>query len=471
MHFSKKIIFAGGAGIIAIFLTLALYAVYFSQQTVRKVRVQNIENEAHINSEMLRHEIHNLLELPRQIHFAIENSWQNNGQIRDTELQPLQNILEANPNFLNATLCTPGGKNFVLKGRGFEAEKLNSTPAVSVVPPSTLRYKTAGPQASFFVYDISLEELNCHLAENHLGSDQQAVVTLGSGQILFSEKPDEWGKILPKNAEFEWQGPIRTDLPEPLILYLKFSPEKISRGSGQISLMLYGVSALALLVLVMLYLFYQRNLSRERSVSYRLSEKNQQLQLENERRLKENALLQLQQIKTQINPHFLFNSLNSLKALIETESPKSNEFLQKLADVYRYVLKNNEGALAEISDEIQFVEEYFYLQKIRFGTALEMEISGNFERGKIPFLSLQTLVENAVKHNALSKNLPLKIEIRSDGERLTVKNNLNPKKNSPDASTGIGLEYIANIYRFHGRGGFGFLEENNYFVVFVPLIF
>lgn len=167
----------------------------------------------------------------------------------------------------------------------------------------------------------------------------------------------------------------------------------------------------------------------------------------------ESAQLQLQQLLEQIDPHFLFNSLNSLYALIRCNPDEAREFTLTLARVYRRVLERRKQVLATLDEEIDFTRQYFSLQKIRFGEslALRIEVDPALGRRRIPSMSLQTLVENAVKHNRISDRNPLRIEIRTEGQWLVIANNLTPRDDDDAESLGVGLERIRSVYRFHSE--------------------
>ncbi len=126
--------------------------------------------------------------------------------------------------------------------------------------------------------------------------------------------------------------------------------------------------------------------------------------------------LQYQSLKDQVRPHFLFNSLSSLATLINTDAEKATLFVHKLSDVYRYVLEQRENELVPLKDDLKFLEDYIFLQKIRFGDRLRMEIRLDLDLNRLVIpLSLQMLVENAIKHNEISEEHPLLIEIFSNG--------------------------------------------------------
>ncbi len=128
--------------------------------------------------------------------------------------------------------------------------------------------------------------------------------------------------------------------------------------------------------------------------------------------------LQYQSLKDQVRPHFLFNSLSSLATLINTDTSKATQFVHKLSDVYRYVLEQRETELVPLKDDLKFMEDYIFLQKIRFGDNLqiESELDLDLNRLVIP-LSLQMLVENAIKHNEISKDHPLAHHNHFNGKR------------------------------------------------------
>ena len=135
---------------------------------------------------------------------------------------------------------------------------------------------------------------------------------------------------------------------------------------------------------------------------------------------------QLDILKTQVNPHFLFNSLNSLTGLISKDCVKAEEFVEEMSGVYRYLLKNNIGDLTTLKDELQFIRSYLHMQQTRFGKGLQysIEVDEDCLTWMLPPLTLQMLVENAIKHNIISVYSPLKIVISNTEELLVIRNNL-----------------------------------------------
>ncbi len=199
--------------------------------------------------------------------------------------------------------------------------------------------------------------------------------------------------------------------------------------------------------------------------------KYKEIEAENER-LKLNQLEnQLSQLKTQLNPHFLFNSLNTLKVMIEEKDENSVEYLIKLSEVYRYFLEDSESHLVSIQTDLKIAQAYFFMLKSRFEDNIELIIglSNQDLQQKIPAMSLQLLIENAVKHNIISRNKPLKINIFRNGNMLVVENNLQPKR-SIEESTKIGLPNLNNRCRILTNKEIEIHSNETIFSVNIPLI-
>ncbi|MCB0518071.1 MAG: histidine kinase [Lewinellaceae bacterium] len=175
----------------------------------------------------------------------------------------------------------------------------------------------------------------------------------------------------------------------------------------------------------------------------------QQSLLEKERLLKENIRGQLESLRNQVNPHFFFNSLNTLSYLIPEAPAKAVNFVQKLSKAYRYILEIREKELVSLEEELGFLDSYTCLLKERFGENLNISIQvpKEFYRHRIVPLCLQMLFENAIKHNVVSSQHPLTIEVFVEhGDRLVVRNNLQ-RKNQDIPSTKIGLDNICSRYK------------------------
>lgn len=193
--------------------------------------------------------------------------------------------------------------------------------------------------------------------------------------------------------------------------------------------------------------------------------------LEAEQLSKEKLQTQLNSLLQQINPHFLFNSLNTLSALIDDNPKDAQNYLSDLSKVYRYLLRTNENELTSLANEINFIDSYFHLLQTRFGKGVKLlqSIQPDDYGKLLPPLTLQLLVENAVKHNTVGKNKPLVIEITTSGDYLTVRNNLQRKTLKVESSK-VGLSNIAEKYRLINKSAIEISEAEGYFSVTVPLI-
>jgi len=179
---------------------------------------------------------------------------------------------------------------------------------------------------------------------------------------------------------------------------------------------------------------------------------------------------QYQSLKDQLNPHFLFNSLNVLSNLVHENPAEANVFIEKLSRVYRYVLEVQNEELVDIHRELSFARSFLELQKIRFGDKLQFVLpEGDELAGKLPPLSLQLLLENAIKHNSATREKPLKIDVIVSGDIISVWNTLNPLLEREN-STGIGLNNIKERYRFLTNDEVFIECTNDFFRVSLPII-
>lgn len=181
---------------------------------------------------------------------------------------------------------------------------------------------------------------------------------------------------------------------------------------------------------------------------------------------------QMDVLKQQVNPHFLFNSLNSLIALIGVDPKKAETFTEELSSVYRYVLRSNEQDLTDLTTELQFIHSYAHLLRTRYGAGfnLTIQVDGRYSHYQLPPLTLQLLVENAVKHNVVLSSRPLMIKIKTDElANLYVCNNIQPKKIKV-LSNGVGLTNILAKYQMLGQPHPTVRQEADQFVVALPLI-
>ena len=187
---------------------------------------------------------------------------------------------------------------------------------------------------------------------------------------------------------------------------------------------------------------------------------------------KANIQTQLDGLKNQVNPHFLFNSLNTLSYLIPEDPHKAENFVQQLSKVYRYILEIRDRKLISLEEELKFTGAYIYLLKERFEDSLRVEINIPQEHLGLQIvpLSLQILLENAIKHNVVSKQNPLFVTIQLDGDQqIMVENNLQ-KKLKAVPGTKTGLQNIRNRYSFFSGKTVKVLESATAFKVTLPLL-
>jgi tetratricopeptide (TPR) repeat protein len=187
---------------------------------------------------------------------------------------------------------------------------------------------------------------------------------------------------------------------------------------------------------------------------------------------KQHLLNEIALLKTQVNPHFLFNSLSILSSLVHVNPDLSEQFIDQLSRSYRYILEQKEQSLVHLRTELEFIKSYSFLLKIRFENKFDLRIQlpeVALDRFKIAPLTLQLLIENAVKHNRMSLKEPLVIEIFIDGDFLMIKNRLQPRPQQ-EASTGTGLANIINRYALLTDRSVRAGEYDDSFVVKIPLL-
>jgi len=195
-------------------------------------------------------------------------------------------------------------------------------------------------------------------------------------------------------------------------------------------------------------------------------------QIENEQLKKQTIQHQLDALKTQISPHFLFNSLNSLSSLITEDSEQAERFVDEMAKVYRYLLQANNRELISLETELSFTNSYTYLLKTRYGKGISVTIDADIvhQTYYLPPLSLQTLLENALKHNAVLASRPLLIEIRlTENAQLMVRNTIQ-KRPVRVESGGVGLSTIVAKYALLGEQEITIQHTDSHFTVWLPLL-
>ncbi len=197
----------------------------------------------------------------------------------------------------------------------------------------------------------------------------------------------------------------------------------------------------------------------------------QKAKIENERLKRENLQAHFNFLQHKMNPHFMFNSLNVLRSGLHDEWARN--YVVQLSHVYRYLLKEmDESGVVPLQKELEFLHAYIHILRERFEDSFLVQLDidpSDVERYKIITMSLQTLIENAIKHNIVSQQKPLKIQIFRQGEYIVVKNNLQKKTGSSVSSAGIGLKNLNERYKLAGRSGILIEEEKDEFIVKVPV--
>lgn len=371
------------------------------------------------------------------------------------------------------------------------------------IEPSAYHFQGSG--TIVFGIDISLTDLQKHLWNVNEKGRATATIIDSSGYYISNPEEELVGTRVPDSL-MRLSGEVRladslssyettysSFLQVPVIRY--YTPFRVgsmdwtmvvdtplfvviedTQAIERYAMLIFVASALIILLLIALaQAKWQKEfmLRQEAEMTkQRLSLEKQALMLTTERQKTENALLQLDKLKEKVDPHFLFNSLTSLNALIEEKPELAKSFVVKLSRVYRYVLDPPESGLAKLSQEMRFATEYFFLLQIRFGSSLlplATEIRDEHQNALLPFMSIQILVENAVKHNIVSKASPLHIRIECLDNGIMVTNNLQLRQDQR-ASGKHGLKYLQKTFAFFGVSGFQYELTGDTFVCSLPFI-
>jgi hypothetical protein len=198
----------------------------------------------------------------------------------------------------------------------------------------------------------------------------------------------------------------------------------------------------------------------------------QAIRFENEKLKRENLVTQYESLKNQVSPHFLFNSLTALKELINQDTVNAQNYINHLSQVLRYTLQSNQSQTQSLKEEMQVADSYIFLLQTRFGSNLliEKQIDEKYDNYRLPPLAIQTLLENAVKHNEISKRYPLTITIETKSDQTLKITNKIQERNSPEYSSGIGLSNLAKQYMFLSGKDILISRKNNEFLVEIPLL-
>jgi Putative regulator of cell autolysis len=198
---------------------------------------------------------------------------------------------------------------------------------------------------------------------------------------------------------------------------------------------------------------------------------NQQVVRELERSMTANLEAQYELLKQQVNPHFLFNSLNTLKYMVESHDSQSAEFIIKLAAFYRFTLDSLKLNILSLREELAIMDSYVYLLKARFedGLLITQNLDAIVKDTFIPPFTLQLLIENCIKHNIVSLEKPLHIRVYREEDYLIVENNLQERK-IPEPSTGLGIKNISQRYFYLSDKEIKILKTDDTFTIKLPIL-
>jgi sensor histidine kinase YesM len=238
-----------------------------------------------------------------------------------------------------------------------------------------------------------------------------------------------------------------------LAVFDPLTPERLFRFVFNLSLILEAIFVLLI------------------SQIYRLLFKNYRVKIENEMLSKTNAEARYEALKNQVNPHFLFNSFNTVNSLIGDDPQKAVDYVNNMSDVFRYVLESSEKSHVTVARELTFIEAYARMLKDRYGDKIDFvfDVQEQHLSCLIPPMALQILVENAVKHNVISQSRHLNIRVYSENDTLAVSNTLQMKK-SPEPSTGLGLHNLARRCEYLAGRELVVKRTESEFTVAIPLI-
>lgn len=238
----------------------------------------------------------------------------------------------------------------------------------------------------------------------------------------------------------------------------------IGRAENPFTFQIRGIRILLVVWLVELVILGLLLANRSIKNALRLQQKTAQLQ-------KENNAARYTALQNQLNPHFLFNSLNTLIAEIEYNPANAVRFTRNLSDVYRYVLQSQDKTLITLGEELEFIQSYLFLHEVRLGNCITCNITIPTEamEYQLPPLTLQLLVENVIKHNSINNNKPMEITIYIADHFLVVSNPIHVKKS--DTSSGVGLQNLSNRCKLMIGTDILINNENQIFTVKIPLIY
>lgn len=252
----------------------------------------------------------------------------------------------------------------------------------------------------------------------------------------------------------------------PIIILIRIAVElKIQSGDWLSFVSFSRISSYTTVASIILFLYVGLDMG------YELMEKWRRSEAEKEKLHRLHAQAQLENLKAQVNPHFLFNSLNTLSSLITEDEERARQFVRQLSSVYRYILENRAKDTVPLANEVKLFESYVYLCETRFEDNINVhsEWPSDLDRWRIPPMTLQILVENAIKHNVISKSRPLSLWVKYEHGMLSVGNTNQPKKQL-ETGTGFGLSNIRERYAQLSKDEVTIEITEEEFIVTLPLL-
>lgn len=281
---------------------------------------------------------------------------------------------------------------------------------------------------------------------------------------------DSMSTVLREQALAEEQSRFEVSRIEKELALTKAEAE-VNALRAQRSWIAWGALAVIALLAAVLVVQYRRQYLRKKQAALDLESDKERLLEENELLHQESLMARFETLKSQIDPHFLFNAMNTLYTLVGTEPKKAREFVSSFSALYRQVLTSRERTIVPVQEELELVHHYLFLQRIRFGDSLrvKVEVPAQALKGFLPPFTLQMLLENAIKHNVISAAHPLHITITVEGDRLVVRNDLLPR-GTKEPGTGTGLENIRRRYLMLGAPEPVFTVADPYYTASVPIL-
>lgn len=310
---------------------------------------------------------------------------------------------------------------------------------------------------SYFSCSSCRTDLSRYLATSFFSGVMWFTMWVGNGELAgFLSKRIPWVKFPIKRLVF---GVISTVIFTTLVAVGILKVWEYSRGFKFNSYTDFVIISLLITFLISFFLH-----GREFLLQWRQSA------VEAERYQKQSMEATYENLKSQVNPHFLFNSLNALTNLVYEDQEKAVKFIKQLSEVYRYVLDTRQRELVTLSEELKFLEAYVYLQQIRFGDKLVISINLSSVECLAAPLAIQMLFENAIKHNEISEENPLTISIYANQDFIIVENTLRSKSIIGSHSSGLGLENIRLRYKFLTDKNVEVIQTTTMFQVKLPVI-